>query len=59
MKTSKTSFLQRVIAFLLVMPVHYVKGYLKKLEKEDIIFIIVGVILLILANYDFLIKLIK
>lgn len=57
MKKENTSVNYRIMAFLLIMPVYYAVSHLKRLKKSDVVFIVVSVFLLVLVNYDTLIKL--
>ena len=59
MKKENTSVLYRIMACLLIMPAFYVKNLLKRSKKSDLVFIVVGVFLLFLVNYDAFIKLLK
>jgi len=59
MKKENTSVLYRIMGFLLIMPAFYVKNLLKRSKKSDLVFIVVGVFLLFLVNYDAFIKLLK
>jgi len=59
MKKENNSVLYRIMGCLLIMPAFYVKNLLKRSKKSDLVFIVVGVFLLFLVNYDAFIKLLK